>query len=114
MLSGRGTQADAGFLAERADGLERAIEVRTGFGMHRDDIRAGLRERFEIGIGGRDHEMHVEHFLRQRPDRPDDVRAITDVRDEMPVHDVAVNPVGTRRIDRHDLLAEAGEIRSQD
>ncbi|MET4323575.1 hypothetical protein ABIB90_007246 [Bradyrhizobium sp. JR4.1] len=30
----------------------------------------------------RDHEMHVEHFLRQRPDRLDDVRAITDVRSQ--------------------------------
>src|SRR3954469_24155425 len=110
----RGTQADAGLLAERADGLERAIEVRTGFGMHRDEIRAGLRERFKIAIGRRDHEMHVKHFLRQRPDRLDDVRAITDVRDEMPVHDVAMNPVGIRSVDRHDLLAEAREIRSQD
>src|SRR3954464_3141303 len=111
--SGR-TQADTGLLAERADGLERAIEVRTRFGMHRNEIRARLRERFEIGIGRRDHEMHIEYFLRQRPDRLDDVRAITDVRDEMPVHDVAMNPVGARRVDRRDLLAEAGKIRSQD
>ena len=32
----------------------------------------------------------------------------------MPVHDVEMDPVGTRSIDRADFFAEFGEIRSQD
>src|SRR5437899_2136987 len=58
--------------------------------------------------------MQVKYLLRQRPDRLDDIGAKTDVRHEVPVHDVAMDPVGSGRIDRRDLFAEAREIRRQD
>ena len=58
-----GIERDAGLLAERADRLQRAVHMRAGFDMHGDDVGAGLGEGFEIGIAGRDHQMHVERLL---------------------------------------------------
>ena len=99
-------QRDAGPLAERPDGLERAVQVRPGFGMDRDDVRAGRREGGEVGVGRRDHQVHVEGLRRERPQRLHDVGAERDVRDEVPVHHVEMDPVGARRLDRGDLLAQ--------
>ncbi len=53
----------ARLLAERADRLQRAVHMRAGLDMHGDDVGAGLGEGFEIGIAGRDHQMHVEGLL---------------------------------------------------
>ena len=38
--------------------------MRPGFGMDGDAVAAGLGEGFEIGIGGRDHQMAVEIGIR--------------------------------------------------
>ena len=43
--AGRGIERDAGFLAERLDELHRAVHVRPGFGMNRNDVGAGGGER---------------------------------------------------------------------
>ena len=109
-----GIHGHAGLLAERADRLQRAVDMRAGFDMHGDDVGAGFGEGFEIGIARRDHQMHVERLLGVRPDRFDDVRADRNVRHEMAVHDVDMDPVGAGGIDRAHLLAELGEIGGQD
>ena len=80
--------------------------MRTGFRMHRDVIAAGFRERLEIGIAGRDHQMRVEDLLRVRAQRLDDVGAVGNVGHKVPVHHVEMDPVGAGRIDRADLVAE--------
>ena len=72
-----GIERDAGLLAERADRLQRAVHVRAGLDMHRDDVGAGLGEGFEIGIARRDHQVRVEHLLRVRAHRRDRRRART-------------------------------------
>ena len=109
-----GLSDDAGLLAERADRLQRAMQMRTGLGMDRDVIAAGLGEGFEIGIAGRDHQMRVEDLLGVRAHRLDDVGAVGNVGNEMSVHHVEMDPVGAGRIDGADLFAELGEIRRQD
>ena len=107
-------ERDAGLLAERLDRLQRAMQMRAGLRMHRDVIAAGFRERLEIGIAGRDHQMRVEDLLRVRPQRLDDVGTVGDVRHEMPVHHVEMDPVGAGRVDRADLVAEFRKVRRQD
>ena len=104
----------ARLLAERADRLQRAVEVRAGFDMHGDDVGAGLGEGLEIGVARRDHQMHVERLLGVGPDRLHDVRPDRDVRHEVAVHDVDMDPVGAGGIDGADLLAELREIRGED
>lgn len=54
----------ARFFSERANCLQRPVEVRPGFGVNGDDVGTGGGEVREIGIGGSDHQMHVEDFLR--------------------------------------------------
>ncbi len=72
------------------------------------------RERRHEGIDRRDHQMHVEELGRMRAQRLHHVGAERDVRDEMPVHDVEMDPVRARGIDRGDLRAEAREIGRED
>ncbi len=77
-------------------------------------IGAGLGEGFEIRIAGRDHQMHVERLFGVRPDRFDDIRPERNVGHEMTVHDVDMDPVGARGIDRAHLLAQFREIGGED
>src|SRR5262245_7010990 len=109
----RRVERDAGLLAERADRLQRAVQVRAGFHMHRDDVRARLGEGFEVGIARRDHQVHVEDLAAMRPQRLHDVRPDGDVGHEVAVHHVDVDPVGAGLVDRAHLLAEPGEIRCE-
>ena len=114
LIGVRRIERDAGLLAERADRLQRAMQMRAGLGMHRDVIAAGLGEGLEIGIARRDHQMRVEDLLGVRAHRLDDVGAEGNVGDEMPVHHVEMDPVGAGGIDGADLFAQSGEIRRQD
>ncbi len=82
------------------------MQVRPGLDMHGDDIGAGLGEGFEMRVAGRDHQMHVEDLFRSRADRLHHIGAKGDVRNEMPVHHVKVDPVGAGRVDGADFLAE--------
>ena len=57
--------------------------------------------------------MDIKRFCRERPDGFDNIGAITDVGDEMPVHDIQMDQVGTGAIHSFDFLAEAGEVGGQ-
>ena len=105
-----GIERDAGLLAERADRLQRAVDVRPGLDVHGDDVGAGLGEGFEIGIARRDHQVHVERLSGVRAQRLHDVGTDRDVGHEVPVHHVDMDPVGAGGIDRAHLLAEPGEV----
>src|SRR5262249_38161886 len=48
-------QGDTGLLAQAADCLQRAMNVRTSFDVNRDYVRAGFRESLKIWIAWRDH-----------------------------------------------------------
>ena len=106
-------ERNARLLAEPADHLKRTVKMRARFGMDRDDVGARLGEGLKIRIDGRDHEMHVERLLRPGPDALDEARPERDVRHEMPIHHIDMNPVASGVVDRADLLAEAGEIGRQ-
>jgi len=82
--------------------------------MHGDVIAAGFCKCLEIRVGRRDHQVGVEDFLAVRAHRLDDVGAVGNVGNEMPVHHVEVDPVSPCGIDGADLLAQSGEIGSQD
>ena len=82
--------------------------------MDGDAVGAGLGEGLEIGIHRRDHQVGVESIRRVRPHAPDEIRAEGDVRHEMAVHHVEMDPVGAGRVDGADLLAQPGEVGGQD
>ncbi len=104
----------AGALAERADRLERAVEMRSRLCMDRNGVGPGRCEIGKIGIGRRDHQVKIERLFGARPDVPDHRRTEGDVRHEMSVHHIEMDPVGAGSVDRLDLLAEAGEIGGED
>ena len=60
---GPGIHGDAGFLAERADRLQRAMNVRTGLDVDGDEVGAGFGEGFQIRIARRDHQVDVERLF---------------------------------------------------
>ena len=103
----------AGLLAQCSDGLERPMQVRACFRMDADDVCACLGEGLEVGIDRGDHQMHVEHLPGVGAQGFDHVWTDGDVRHEMAVHHVDVDPVGAGGVDGADLLAELGEVRGE-
>jgi hypothetical protein len=101
-------------LAKIADRLERAVDMGTGFDMHRDVVGARFGERFEIRIAGRDHQMNIERLAAARPQRLHDVGPNGDVGDKMSVHHIDMDPVRTGFIDCAHLLAELGKVPRKD
>ena len=61
-----------------------------------------------------DHEVHIERLGGCTPHGPDDHRAQRDVGHETAIHDIDMNPIGARQIDRAHLFGQTAEIRRQD
>ena len=111
VLSGvPGLRVTPALLAEGADRLQRAMHVRAGLDVNRDDVSAGLGEGGEERIGRRDHQMDVEGFLGVRAQRLHHIRPDRDVGHEVAVHHVNMDPVGAGGVDRAHLLAELREV----
>ena len=72
--------------------------IRPAFGKQRDEI---------VGVGH--HEMHVERKLRIFFDGAHDRRADSQIRDEMPIHDIHVQPIGVL-LNALNFVAQAREI----
>jgi hypothetical protein len=79
-------------------------------------VRTRLDEVLNVALGLLDHEVDVEHGGRweRLAQRGDDHRAEGDRRDEVPVHDVAVDEPRAGGHDLLDLRREPGEVRAED
>ena len=84
--------------------------MRAGFDVHGDEVGARLGEGFQIRIARRDHQMHVERLFGVRTDGLHHVGADRNVRHEMSVHDVDVDPVGAGGVDGAHLVTKLGEV----
>ena len=62
-----GIDRHARLLAERADLLQRAVEMPGRLGVNGNVIGARLGEGFEIRVAGLDHQVTVEGLVRQGP-----------------------------------------------
>src|SRR5215212_2137923 len=87
-------ESDAGALAERAHRLQRTVDVRTGFDVDGEAVGAGFGEGGEVRVGRRDHQVDVERLLGDAADGADHHRADGEIRHEVAVHDIDVDPVG--------------------
>jgi hypothetical protein len=81
--------------------------------MHQDMICPGIRERRDERIDRLDHQVHVKRQTAMWTQALQDGRTEADVRDEVAVHDVKMQPVGSRGLDRCNFLVQTREIRSQ-
>jgi hypothetical protein len=68
-------------------------------------LAAGGGERLDERVGRRDHQMHVERLFRVVAERRHHVGAEGQVRDEVAVHDVDVDPVGAGGLGFRDCVA---------
>jgi hypothetical protein len=82
-------------------------------GLHRDDVPTRLCESFNVRVARLDHQVAVEGLVDMRAQRRDELRPEGDVRHEMSVHHVEVDPVGAGRRDVAHFLAELREVSRQ-
>ena len=103
-------QGDARFGTVCADRLHGAVNVRRCLNVGGDDVGTGLRERFDVGVNGGDHQMHVHHAFDVGADRGAGGGTERDVWHEMPVHDIDVNPVSALGFDGFAFGTKVGEV----
>ena len=77
-------------------------------------IGTGLSKVGDIALRLDDHQVHIQRLLRVASHRFDNHRPERDIRHEMAVHDVDMNPVCACRVDGANLVGEVPEIRRQD
>src|SRR5262245_62473642 len=82
--------------------------------MNRDEVGARFGEGLDEGVARSDHQMHVEELARVRAERLHHFGPDSDVRHEMAVHYIDMDPVAAGTVDRLHLLAELGEIGRED
>ena len=100
----------ADFFAERFNFPNERGDLLVKFDMDGDSIRASLGKRFDQNFRLRAHEVNVEKYFSQGTNGAHDFRPKGNVWDEMPVHDVEVQPVGAGTVGSFDFLAEAGVV----
>ena len=101
---------EADFFAERFDFPDERRDLLAQFDVNDDFVRAGPGKRFEQNFGLGTHEVDVKKHFGQRTNGADDFRAKGNVRHEMPVHDVEVQPVGAGTVGAFDFPAKTGVV----
>ena len=81
--------------------------------MEREDGGARVGEWLNKPLRLDDHEVHVERQRGAPAHRLDDLRAEREIRHELAIHDVDVNPVGAAGLAHRDLVAQASEVGAQ-
>ena len=98
---------------ELARACDRRAPARAHLDMERHAVAARLRDRLEVLLGLRDHEMAVEPrapAADERRDGSEHDRADGDLRDEVAVAHVEVEHPRAGRLQRVELVAEAREV----
>ncbi|MND80444.1 hypothetical protein D3C80_722160 [compost metagenome] len=84
------------------------------FGMDCDQIAACICKWLKIWIARRNHQMRIEESLGARTNCFHHLRTERDVRNEMAIHNIDMNPVGTRFKHGIDFLAQARKVCGKD
>src|SRR2546425_7209047 len=87
------------------DGLDRAVQVRTGFDMDCEIGRARFGELPDEGVRVGHHQVDVERQGNDLAEGFDDGRSDGQVRDEVAVHDIHVHQVRASLLDGGDLVS---------
>ena len=109
---GAGAEGEAGLNAGGPNVAGEGNRIVGGLHVEDDVVRAGLDVVVHPAFGVVDHEVHVEGLGGGAPGGGGDVGAEGKIRDEVPVHDVDVNPVGVG--DSLDVGTQVGEVGGQD
>ncbi len=90
---GMGVECHARGGAQFGDVGQRAVEVRTGLGVHDHDVAAGLDIAVEKAVGFDDHQVGLESHVDMGSDRGDHVGSEREVGYEHAVHDIPLDAV---------------------
>ena len=96
-----------------ANHVESPIQMRASFLMNRDLIGSRLNEVRGVMVRVGDHQMNVQLHLGHLAERFHNGRPQSDIRDKMPVHHIHVEHLATNGFQLRHLLAQPGEIGSQ-
>ena len=115
-LLGRRARVDhhASGFPELVDLLDGAVEVGAGLGVHADSVGALARVVGDRAFRFLDHQVHVEGAIGGGRDRGQERRPDRQVRHEVPVHHVDVDPVGAGLAHEANLFRESAEVAGQD
>ena len=94
------------------DRLHRAMEMRAGLYVNREIVCSGLCEFGDKAIGVRDHEVDVEGQLSDFSERRYDRRTDGQIWDEMSVHDINMEEVGSRPFHGCHFLGQSSKVSS--
>jgi hypothetical protein len=94
--------------------LHRAVRVRPGLRVERDDVGARVGKILHILVDRRNHQMDVERLCAVRAQRLHHGRADGDVGHEMAVHHIDMDPVAACFVDRANFFTQTREIGGQD
>ena len=83
------------------------MEMRARLRVHGQPICACADIGLQITIGMLDHQVNVERQIGRLASTRGDNGTDGDVRHEMAVHDIDMNPVGSPRFDRLDFVRQA-------
>jgi hypothetical protein len=89
------------------------MQMDGGFRMNGDIVASGRCERLDMAFRTIDHQMCIERQRATGPDISDEFRSECDIRHELAVHDIEMNPVCSRILDRRDFIRDMGEIRGE-
>ena len=90
------------------------MEVYRALDVNQEGRRAGLCEGLHISLGVLDHQVRFQRELRDTLEGPNDQRSNRDVRNEVAIHHIDMDPIGTRRLRLLDLLAKARKVGRED
>src|SRR6185437_1765843 len=90
------------------------LQMHGRLGMNRQPGCASAREILQVRLRMDHHQMNVEREAGAAPYCVDHLRSEGQVRNELSVHDIDMNPVGATLRAHIDLVAQAREVRAQD
>ncbi len=96
--------------------MNRPVQMRACLNVNRDQIGAGFNKILQISIGILNHQVNVDHrlhFIGERSQGADDDGPHGDVRNEMAVHHIDVDPFSARFECRAGFFLQLREVGSQ-
>ena len=111
-VKGRGgIQGHRGLGPGFLDLVDEAVQVHRGFHVNPQPIGPGRHKGLDVALGIADHQVDIQGQAGGPAQGPGDRRADGDIGDEMPVHDVHVDPVDAGLLRFPNVLRQAAEIR---
>ncbi|MEH1852878.1 MAG: hypothetical protein V7L11_14715 [Nostoc sp.] len=103
----RWIDGESNFFAEGFYFVDQGWDLFTKFDVNDHFVRAGFRKGFEQDVRLGTHQVNVKEKFGEWADGLDNLRTEGNVRDEVAIHDIEVQPIGTRTFGTFGFLSKA-------